>query len=65
MDNLGVRDQDHIKVTNVTLPKASFVLIQPHETKFIELANPKAVLESALRHYACLSEVLFHDSRAM
>lgn len=32
----------------------NFVKLQPHETKFIELPNPKAVLEIQLRNFTCL-----------
>lgn len=32
----------------------NFVKLQPHETKFIELPNPKAILEIQLRNFTCL-----------
>lgn len=56
MDNLGIRENDLITITSVSLQKASYVKIQPHETAFIDIANPKAVLETALRNFACLTE---------
>lgn len=42
-----VPDMKRSKTTN-------FVKLQPHETKFIELPNPKAVLEIQLRNFTCL-----------
>lgn len=32
------------------------IKLQPHETKFIDLNNPKAVLEYQLRNFTCLHE---------
>ena len=32
----------------------NFVKLQPHQTKFIELPNPKAILEIQLRNFTCL-----------
>ena len=34
---------------------ATFAKFQPHSVDFLELSNPKAVLEARLRHFACLS----------
>lgn len=33
-----------------------FIKLRPHKTKFIELDNPKAVLEYQLRNFTCLHE---------
>lgn len=41
---------------SVTLQKGTFVKIQPHETAFIDLPNPRAVLENSLRNYLCLTQ---------
>lgn len=35
---------------------AYFIKLRPHKTKFIELDNPKAVLEYQLRNFTCLHE---------
>ena len=37
------------------LPVATFARFQPHSVDFLDLSNPKAVLESRLRFFACLS----------
>ena len=38
------------------MSKGNFLKIQPHETAFIELSNPKAILENELTNYSCLME---------
>ena len=43
-------------IANATLPLGRFVRIQPHRTEFIDLPNPKTVLENSLRNYACLTK---------
>jgi ubiquitin fusion degradation protein 1 len=55
MQNLFVEDGSFIHIRNVTLPKGTFCKLQPHRTAFIDLANPRVVLEKALRGYSCLS----------
>lgn len=54
MNNLCLGEGSEVIVRSVNLKKGSFVKIRPHETKFIELANPKAVLEQELTHYSVL-----------
>jgi ubiquitin fusion degradation protein 1 len=38
-----------MQVRNVSLPKGTYVKLQPHTTDFINISNPKAVLETTLR----------------
>lgn len=38
------------------LPKGKMVKLQPHETAFIELSDPRAILENELRNYLCLKQ---------
>lgn len=38
-----------LQVRNVSLPKGTYVKLQPHTTDFINISNPKAVLETTLR----------------
>jgi ubiquitin fusion degradation protein 1 len=58
MQNLLVTEGSLLTVTNVSLPKATFVKLQPQSTDFLEISNPRAVLEHALRNYSC---VTLHD----
>ena len=39
---------------NVTLEKGKFLKIQPHETAFVDLPDPKMILERELTNYACV-----------
>lgn len=55
MQILFLEEGDFIHVRNVTLPHATYVKLQPHETAFIDIANPKAVLEIAFRNFSCLT----------
>lgn len=38
------------------LEKANFVQIRPHKTEFIELPDPRAILEIHLRNFVCLTK---------
>ena len=49
MQNLVLAEGDIIRVRSASLPKGSYVKIQPHTTDFINISNPKAVLETTLR----------------
>lgn len=63
MDNLLLSVGDLVNLKNVSLPKGSFIKIQPHTTNFLDIANPKAVLETCLRNFTCLTEVcVLHSS---
>lgn len=44
-----------IKVKNVSLPKATFVKFRAQSVDFLEVSNPRALLEVALRKYTCLT----------
>lgn len=56
MENLCLQERSVINVTNVSLKKATFIKLQPDTYKFIEITNPKAVLEITLRKFTCLTE---------
>lgn len=58
MQNLLLEEGSLVSVTNVSLPKATFVKLQPQSTDFLEISNPRAVLEHALRNFSC---VTVHD----
>eukprot|EP00232_Nephroselmis_pyriformis_P014178 CAMPEP_0182884826 /NCGR_PEP_ID=MMETSP0034_2-20130328/19236_1 /TAXON_ID=156128 /ORGANISM="Nephroselmis pyriformis, Strain CCMP717" /LENGTH=260 /DNA_ID=CAMNT_0025018057 /DNA_START=207 /DNA_END=985 /DNA_ORIENTATION=+ len=55
MQNLLLSEGDIIRVKSVSLPKGSFVKLQPHTKDFLDISNPKAVLETTLRNFTCLS----------
>lgn len=56
MSNLLLEEGDIVHIENVTLSVASFVKFQPQTKSFLEIANPKAVLENALRTFSCLTK---------
>jgi len=56
MQNLLIEEGSVITVTNVSLPKASFVKLQPQSVDFLEISNPRAVLEHALRNFSCVTK---------
>mmetsp|Transcript_39506 Transcript_39506/g.29179 ORF Transcript_39506/g.29179 Transcript_39506/m.29179 type:complete len:107 (+) Transcript_39506:161-481(+) len=54
MNQLFLEDGSEIILRNTDLKKGRLIVLQPHETAFINLANPKAILEQELTNYACL-----------
>ncbi|MEW5300017.1 MAG: hypothetical protein WDW36_002980 [Sanguina aurantia] len=55
MQNLLLQVGDRVKFKNVSLPKGSYVKLQPVTSDFLDISNPKAVLERTLRSYTCLT----------
>ncbi|GJY40394.1 ubiquitin fusion degradation protein 1 homolog isoform X1 [Tanacetum coccineum] len=55
MKNLLLEEGDFLRVKNVTLPKGTYVKLQPHTSDFLNISNPKAILETTLRNFSCLT----------
>lgn len=55
MHNLLLEEGDLLQVESISLPVATFSKFQPQSPDFLDITNPKAVLENALRNYACLT----------
>jgi len=55
MQNLALDEGGLLTVESASLPVATFAKFQPQSVNFLDLVNPKAVLESKLRNFACLS----------
>jgi ubiquitin fusion degradation protein 1 len=55
MQNLRLVEGDVLRVKNARLPKGTFVKLQPQTSDFLNISNPKAVLETCLRNYTCLT----------
>lgn len=55
MENLLLQEGDFVRVKNVGLPKGTYVKLQPHTKDFLDISNPKAILETTLRNFSCLS----------
>jgi ubiquitin fusion degradation protein 1 len=43
MQNLLLQEGDIVRVKSATLPKGTFVKLQPHTKDFLDISNPKAV----------------------
>lgn len=56
MQNLLIEEGALLTVTNVSLPKATFVKLQPQHVDFLEISNPRAVLEHSLRNFSCVTK---------
>ncbi|KAF5180127.1 Ubiquitin fusion degradation protein 1-like protein [Thalictrum thalictroides] len=55
MENMLLQEGDTVRVKNVTLPKGKYVKLQPHTMDFLDISNPKAILETTLRNFSCLT----------
>ncbi|KAH6831092.1 hypothetical protein C2S53_009287 [Perilla frutescens var. hirtella] len=55
MTNLHVEEGDDVILRDTTLSRGCYMKLQPHEAAFVELSNPKAVLERSMRGFSCLS----------
>ena len=63
MQNLLLEEGDLVAIRSVSLPKGSFVKLQPHTKDFLDISNPRAVLEMTLRGFSCLTKgdcILMH-----
>jgi ubiquitin fusion degradation protein 1 len=55
MQNLLLEEGALVTVRNVSLPKATMIKLQPQSTDFLDISNPRAVLEHALRNFSCVT----------
>ncbi|CAL5227295.1 g10230 [Coccomyxa viridis] len=55
MQNLLIEEGSLVSITSATLPKGTYVKLQPHTKDFLDISNPKAVLEMTLRGFSCLT----------
>lgn len=56
MQNLLLEEGGILTITNVSLPKATLIKLQPQHVDFLEISNPRAVLEHALRNFSCVTK---------
>ncbi|XP_076254752.1 ubiquitin fusion-degradation 1-like isoform X2 [Rhynchophorus ferrugineus] len=55
MHNMTLEEGDLVQMENVSLPVGTFSKFQPLSPDFLDITNPKAVLENCLRSFACLT----------
>ena len=57
MEGMGIKEGSNVEISLYNPPNGSYVKLQPHKTEFIELSDPKAVLEKILsRDYPVVSQ---------
>ena len=55
MQNLLLMEGDIVRVQYTKLSKGNYVKLRPQTKDFLDISNPKAVLETTLRSYTCLT----------
>lgn len=55
MDTLGINAGAVVKIETTDLPQGNFVKLEPQSIDFLEITDPKAVLENALRNFTTLT----------
>lgn len=55
METLELEPGDMLQVKSTDLPLGTFIKLQPQSPDFLEITDPKAVLENAFRNFACLT----------
>jgi ubiquitin fusion degradation protein 1 len=56
MKTLLLQEGGIIEIRSISLELGKFVKIQPQSTAFLEISDPKAVLEQAFRSFSCLTK---------
>lgn len=56
MQTLTLDPGDLIQIKSTDLPSGTFIKLQPQSTAFLDISDPKAVLENAFRNFSCLSK---------
>ncbi|KAF5102235.1 hypothetical protein D0Z00_000418 [Geotrichum galactomycetum] len=56
MEALGVAPGAIIKIANTNLEQGRFVKFEPQSTDFLDISDPRAVLENALRNYSTMTK---------
>ncbi|KAI9853149.1 MAG: ubiquitin fusion degradation protein [Thelocarpon superellum] len=56
MQSLLLEPGDLLQIRSTDLPSGSFVKLQPQSTAFLDISDPKAVLENVMRNFACLTK---------
>lgn len=68
METLALQPGSLIKIASCDLPNGQFVKIEPQSVDFLEISDPKAVLENALRKFSTLTvndiiEIDYNDTK--
>ncbi|GAU49249.1 hypothetical protein TSUD_87640 [Trifolium subterraneum] len=55
MEDMLLEEGAIVSLKNTSLVKGKFVKFQPHSKDFLDITNPKVMLEKSLRSYSCLT----------
>ncbi|KAL8698022.1 MAG: hypothetical protein Q9224_002040 [Gallowayella concinna] len=56
MQTLSLEPGDLLQILSTDLPSGSFIKLQAQSTDFLDISDPKAVLENAFRNFSCLTK---------
>ena len=56
MKTLSLDSGDLIQIKSTDLPPGQFVKLQPQSPTFLDISDPRAVLENAFRNFSCLTK---------
>lgn len=56
MQTLLLEPGDLVQIKSTDLPPGQFIKLQAQSTSFLDISDPKAVLENAFRNFSCLSK---------
>lgn len=56
MQTLLLEPGDLLQIKSTDLPPGQFIKIQAQSTSFLDISDPKAVLENAFRNFSCLTK---------
>ncbi|MCJ1307032.1 Ubiquitin recognition factor in ER-associated degradation protein 1 [Agyrium rufum] len=56
MQTLLLEPGDLVQIKSTELPSGSFIKLQAQSTSFLDISDPKAVLENAFRNFSCLTK---------
>lgn len=67
MKNMQLQGGDLILIRSTNLEKGTYMKLQPHAKSFLDLSNPRVLLEIQLRNFSCLSAgdtiMVMHDKK--
>ncbi|KPI36625.1 Ubiquitin fusion degradation protein 1 [Cyphellophora attinorum] len=56
MNRLGINVGDIIQVKSTDLPPGNLIKLKPQSTAFLDISDPRVVLENAFRGFSCLTK---------
>lgn len=56
MQTLSLDPGDLVQILSTDLPPGQFIKLQAQSTSFLDISDPKAVLENAFRNFSCLTK---------